>query len=532
MKKVLTILILYLIIFPSSVLADGGIWRYYQDRWEPLSENEQKAAINYQDGLEKMIIDVNFNMEANDKAVWIFPVPAKPEKVVIDVVTNFPELYGNDPRLEAKSSMNSMLFLSSMTQLYPIVIGLPFFFFGGVFSTLSATAGAAVTQTTGGVTVHEQIEKEGITTEIITAETGDALYNYLNNKGLNIERNAISIFDGYIGKDYSFVVSWVSTPQNVAINNPGYVPPYCSSDVDCSKACSDSCPSGVGGCCVNGNIGQCNLNIHTCYCDNNAAFCSSCPSCGSDYYCNGYSNTCIYSYVYQPSYYPYQPSKELGIFITFPTDKIYFPLLPTSIYGSTKIPINIFVLDHVEPQTYQDIKSYVKSDYYVSSYTSTLNLESFYGNIDTRNMKYTKIQILDAPSKYFTDDLWFNKGAPLNVGFASLIYSALSEQPLISGIVIILLISALTGALAGFLVFKNWKKYALIGLTNIFSIIGLAIALIISRSDKKISEDLKKRMKDEGVSAFDRRKYIFIPVFSLLFLGICFLLFVIFNLAF
>jgi hypothetical protein len=89
MKKAL--FFLFILLLMPSAIADGVIWR--PDNWQPLEQNEQRAVIAYQDGLEKMIIAVDFRM-AYDKAVWIFPVPAKPQGVVIDVVTEFPTFRG------------------------------------------------------------------------------------------------------------------------------------------------------------------------------------------------------------------------------------------------------------------------------------------------------------------------------------------------------------------------------------------------------------------------------------------------------
>lgn len=502
-----------LIALPSFVFADGGIWRYYQDRWEPLSENEQKAAINYQNGLEKMIIDVNFQAQTTDKTVWIFPVPSKPEKVVIDVLTSFPQLYGRDPVEEAKSSLSSLLFMSTITQIYPMLF-LLFFIGFGAFST-----------TAGGVNVHESIQKEGITTEIITAETGDSLYNYIVGKGLNIDKSAISIFDGYIGKDYSFVVSWVSggsttsqcngiqyccysqrlynyfwssTCSGFSYESYGTVSQVSPYQCDSSTSCQQRCTNGGSGVFY------------------------SCGAIKDNYCCCSYdASSCNYGY-YNPSYQTYPNSKQLGIFITFPTDKIYYPLLPTSIYGSTKIPITIYILDYVEPETYKDISSYVKSSYYTSSYTSTSGLESFFGNIETQNLKYTKIEILDAPSKYFTDDLWFRKGAPIHIGIASFIAYMFSKYPLILGILFLLLISALVGAIAGLLVFKNWKRYALIGLANIFSVIAVAI-VVYSTETRKVDENIRRKLKDQGFSVTDTRKRAFVLAFTLLYIGVCIL---------
>ena len=60
------------------------------------------------------------------------------------------------------------------------------------------------------VIVHEHLEKEGITTEIITAKTAQALYWYLQNKNLKVEEGSIPVLDHYIGKEFTFIVSWIS----------------------------------------------------------------------------------------------------------------------------------------------------------------------------------------------------------------------------------------------------------------------------------------------------------------------------------
>jgi len=535
MKKILIILLLCLFTIPSSVLADGGIWRYQGDIWEPLTENEQRAAINYQDGLEKLIVTVNFDMQSNDSAVWIFPVPAKPQKVVIDVVTKFPQLYGSDPSQEAKSALGSVLILGTLTQIYPLFLIFPFYFIG--FGSFAATASTTRSMEQG-VTVYEHIEKEGITTEIVTAETGDALYNYLSDMGLNVQRNAISVFDSYIGEEYSFVVSWItpSTTQGstgsqcvktqVCCYSPktgdyywqdscsilpyetyGYVSQVstgiCEGWTTCYQRCTYGSSSGSGLYYTCGFVKD-----NYCCCLNDATSCSSTPK---ETY---------------PYYQPYQPKKQPGVFITFPTDKIYYPLLPTSIYGSTKIPITIYVMDYVQPKLYSGLSSYVKSEYYLSNYISTSDLESFYGNINTNKAKYTKIEILDAPSKYFTDDLWLNLGAPLNVGLATLIYDAIRWNPLISGIAIILIVSALAGAITGFVLFKEWKKYAVLGLTNIFTVIGLLIAVFVMKSDNKVDNKVKKDLESKGVMIIDKRKYAFVPLFSIVYLVMSFVLYV------
>jgi hypothetical protein len=61
-----------------------------------------------------------------------------------------------------------------------------------------------------GVTVYESIEKIGLTTELVSAVNGSSLTEYITSKGLNLPESSKSILDEYTGKEYSFVISWIS----------------------------------------------------------------------------------------------------------------------------------------------------------------------------------------------------------------------------------------------------------------------------------------------------------------------------------
>jgi len=60
------------------------------------------------------------------------------------------------------------------------------------------------------VVVYEHLDKEGMSSELITAKTANGIYDYFNKKGLKIQKDMIPALDAYIGKDYSFVVSWIN----------------------------------------------------------------------------------------------------------------------------------------------------------------------------------------------------------------------------------------------------------------------------------------------------------------------------------
>jgi hypothetical protein len=106
-------LIIFLVVFslaPEPVLADGMAIKY-SDRWDYSNETNQQAFINYEHGLQKMIISVGLDAENSDGVVWLFPIPADPSKVVIDVVKSVPHLHGEEISKKAKSNLDGIILL-------------------------------------------------------------------------------------------------------------------------------------------------------------------------------------------------------------------------------------------------------------------------------------------------------------------------------------------------------------------------------------------------------------------------------------
>jgi len=499
MKKPFSFITLSLIIFlvmfsfvPKSVLADGMMIKPdpYSDRWDYSNESNQQAFINYDNGLQKMIISVGFEGENSNGAVWLFPVPSGPNKVAIDVVKSLPGLSGEEISKKAKSNLDDTTKFLQMTQLYTI----PFIsFYGtlgttgkGIENTLDAPQGfgRGVEQD---VVVYEHLEKEGITSEIITAKTANGLYDYFQSKGLKIERGSIPVLDNYIGKEYSFVASWISSPEKIIsaddIKNNLYI--YFSSQYRYPKFFSlvDSLKQKYPEFNQTSNStdylksqqGETVLRELTQAIQND-------PSIITDTY-NRNQNL----------------ANQRGVFVTFPTEEIYFPLLPTSVYGSKTVPATIRVIGHVSPKVFQDIKSYTKTEYYVDSYASFADdLKNFY-NGQNQNIKYTKIEI-NAPSKFFTDDLWLKAQAPTKTYYSTFV----AKHPVVSAIILFILSSILAGILAGLIIFKDLRrnpvKLGLIGLSNFLTILGLLITTVLvgTKNKNESIEPILAEIKQKG----------------------------------
>lgn len=200
----LVLFILLSFVFIQHVSADGMIHIYDPDMmgWGLQNEDQQLCAINYENGFENMILSVDVSDLHGEKAVWIFPVPAKPDKTVIDIIKGFPRLLGYDVKEVTDDKISDTFILMRLSQVYTIPFSYGFYPAVGVFR-----APIGVEE---GITIHERIEKMGLTTELVTAEDGSAFYNYLTNKGLDLPADSKSVLDEYIGQEYSFVVSWIS----------------------------------------------------------------------------------------------------------------------------------------------------------------------------------------------------------------------------------------------------------------------------------------------------------------------------------
>ncbi len=225
---------------------------------------------------------------------------------------------------------------------------------------------------------------------------------------------------------------------------------------------------------------------------------------------------------------PYPYYRQLGVQVMFKTDKAYYPLLPTSVYGSEKVPATIYVNGYVTPAVPEGIKSFTKTVYMKTSasYYPMPMYEDTFSSGNTPN-EYTIVSINDVPSKFLDDDMWFTEGAPSNVNYASSFVDSFGRNIGTKAWFVVVLLSALLGSLLGFIIFREqWWKLALVSLANALSIIGLIVALFFVKT-KKVDIALKQKIEQAGLVTVSRdfkRKFIFVLSFSVLFVILSYLL--------
>jgi len=413
LQKVCLILVILLSTI-SLASADGMIHVYDPDMQflKLQKENRQLCVVNYENGFENMVLAVDvYNLDK--KAVWIFPIPATPNNVTVDLIDGFPEFHGYDVKKRVDEKISIVFNAMRLSQIYTI----PFVMFG-MFS---------MSKSMEEVIIHKHVEKMGLTVELVTTENGSTLYDYLINKGLNLPANSKSILDDYVGKNYSFVISWISDFER------------------------------------------------------------------------------------------FERESVIGVYVAFPTNKIYFPLKPTSVYDELEIPILIYVIGYVTPKLYPEIEKDVQVNYFVQSHYSVPDQLShlFNGKTKIKDLKYTKIKIY-TPSKNLVEDLWIDCSILIDVVLAEFV----NNSAWVWGTMLFVLSSCLASMFAGTIVFRkdnpDRKKFALFGLWNFLSLIGFAFMTMFLKT-KKLEPELEKLLESHAVVIWDDRKILFVFLFSVFF---------------
>ena len=454
MKKEVVIFSILLFLLPST-LADGGVILKNADMWNMQIEGKQYAAINYRDGVEYMLIAVDTNDTLKgEKAVWIFPVPANPNETIIDIMRGFPELHGIDAKSTLKDNILETFVAMHATQIYPFtIVGFGLGFIKTQFGAMEEQFGIG-----SGVQVFQTVEKHGMTTELISTADTDAFNNYLVAKNLSIPPEFRPLLEEYIGQDYAFVVSWIpDVEQFVRQDFPTYI----------QHLLSKGNLSGAREVLANWNYRSSGIDKYL-YRHINSTLTK-----------DGLNLTEIQKSIslairLSPHYYE---RNVLGVAIRFPTNKIYYPLKLTSVYGDTVIPINIFVLDIVEPELYQSIAGSTTVKYYLQErYSPPDELKDFFfGKNPLSNFIYTKIMI-NTNSSNFKEDLWLSVSTPKDLQIIYLI----ERYRLLWGIILFALLSCIASGVAGFIVFRkdtpSLRKFALLGLWNLLTLVGFWVA--------------------------------------------------------
>jgi hypothetical protein len=166
--------------------------------------------------------------------------------------------------------------------------------------------------------------------------------------------------------------------------------------------------------------------------------------------------------------------------VEFATPQAFFPLKPTNVYGSALVPARLYIVGYVRLETMAPLKSVMRVSHYRSRWNDRKSGPSgaeAFGNIPRgQAWDYTLIEIESAASNY-TDDLRFVPDGSWRMQFAEGLSASLSvpyDLPFV--FLTNALLSYLCAGLAGLILVRRWKGFAVLGFWNLLSLIGVIVA--------------------------------------------------------
>jgi len=494
----------------SAAFADG--MAFFKDpsrvEWSLLGENAQTALIHFYQGREALLISIAPEKSISRvAAVWLFPVPCAPEKVGIDILSGGSQFEGNDIVAGFRSGLYSVAVGSAALSTFPLsVFYSPMLFYQSYRPEhLWLAAGAhGEPFELSDVEIHAQIDKMGLTTELVTARTAEALARHLAERGLDLPRESLAFLDSYIGQDYSFVISFKSPPGPATVDARV---PFPKDLLDGGTGAKGARPTMGHG--RTGPDGRYIVVEEPMTDEEYAAWVEQFdPKTERLEFRRGRGGV--------------ESGPALSVFVTFSTDRIYFPLKPSAYYGSRRIPVSLLVTGYVDPRLTGRLRGGSSVGYLSGSLDFDSDASPFWlGRPRSEVREFTEIKI-DAPADAFSDDLWISAVAPFRIRLIDFLSAT-------AGLWIILFyagFSALASLAAGTLSFRkdrpSGRRLALHGLWNCLSMLAFLPATAGLLTTKRLPADIKEEITNRGLNVKvrikDNRKILYAFLFYLVFL--------------
>ena len=164
------------------------------------------------------------------------------------------------------------------------------------------------------------------------------------------------------------------------------------------------------------------------------------------------------------------------VYVEFPTELPFYPMRPTSAYGNASIPVRLFIVGFVEPRAVSSLAGRMEVSYWVQRRPPSGAPAGFMDGQRDRG-RYTAVSI-DAPAREFTEDLRFGPASSFGLRYASWV-SAVQAPPIRALILVafVAILSYVSGGITGIILHRRWKAPAAIGLMNVMTILGVALAM-------------------------------------------------------
>jgi hypothetical protein len=168
--------------------------------------------------------------------------------------------------------------------------------------------------------------------------------------------------------------------------------------------------------------------------------------------------------------------------VSFPSATPFYPMRATSGYGDTELRLRLYVTEYVEPVAADPLKRALSCRYYEQrseklwrgDIAPDAAFKAFVEKLPAVPFEYTVIAGRTAASD-FVSDITFRPHEPAGMAYARFIESRPRWQWGLAWWAITLALSYVAGGVAGVLVVRQWQRPALIGLSNVLTLLALSI---------------------------------------------------------
>ncbi len=194
-------------LLSASTLADGKAFKFTDfSGLFPLQQHEQVAALHLHDGVQRMLIAIRVDLEADEQALWVFPVRGAPADVKVDLVDRFPRFRGKDRRGVVREDLRNLFSLVAATQIYSACLPLPM---------MMLSRGLAPG-------IYGSFEKWGIRVVTLAPQSVDEATTILAAEHPAVTSEALAPFAPYCDNQHTLVVAWIESEESLLEKFPEY----------------------------------------------------------------------------------------------------------------------------------------------------------------------------------------------------------------------------------------------------------------------------------------------------------------------
>jgi len=163
------------------------------------------------------------------------------------------------------------------------------------------------------------------------------------------------------------------------------------------------------------------------------------------------------------------------LYVEFPCERPFYPLIPTSDYGEEYVTIELCLAGAFQPQG--PFSSFEYSLQHYEQEVAPDAPEQFAAGLERSSFHYTRLYA-HTKASYLTEDLYFRPARLRGWKCARAALWLLSRtSPVAWYVVFVGMLSMATAAIVGRVLFGTWRGYALLGLWNLLTLGGLWIAI-------------------------------------------------------